>query len=92
LLRGLGCKAEDEQQDIDRQEKALADYRAQLGRSFEHETKLKDLLAKQAQLNAALDLDKHDTQTVAEAPEPSEKAIGFAGRAQAEGREAAMAP
>ena len=46
--------------EIERQEKALADYRAQLGRPFEHEARLKELLAKQAQLNAALDLDKHE--------------------------------
>jgi hypothetical protein len=38
----------------------------QLGRPFEHEARLKDLLAKQAQLNACLDLDKHDTQIVGE--------------------------
>ena len=63
-LRGLDRRAEQEQQDIERQEKALADYRAQLGRPFEHEARLKDLLAKQAQLNACLDLDKHEAQIV----------------------------
>jgi hypothetical protein len=36
----------------------LADYKKQLGKPFEHESKLKDLLAWQAELNAALDLDK----------------------------------
>ena len=40
---------------------------------------LKELLAKQAQLNAALDLDKHEAQVVAEAPEIAEKAPGFVG-------------
>jgi hypothetical protein len=52
--------------DIYRNEKALADYRTQLGKSFEHEARLKELLAKQDQLNAALDLDKHEQQVVAE--------------------------
>jgi N12 class adenine-specific DNA methylase len=69
VLRSLDRRAEDEQQDIDRLEKALADYRAQLGRPFEHEVRLKELLAKQAQLNACLDLDKHDAQIVDESQE-----------------------
>jgi hypothetical protein len=34
-------RAEDEHHEIERQEKALADYRAQLGRPFEHEGRLK---------------------------------------------------
>jgi len=50
-LRGLDRRTADEQNEIERQEKALADYRAQLGRPFEHEARLKDLLVKQAQLN-----------------------------------------
>jgi hypothetical protein len=88
VLRGLDRKAEDEQRDIERQEKALADYKAQLGRPFEHEGRLRELLAKQAQLNAALDLDKHETQVVAEDRDTDEKAVpaGFAARIQAEGR------
>jgi hypothetical protein len=45
-----------------RPRKALADYQAQLNRAFEHEDKLKTLLARQAQLNAALDLDKGERQ------------------------------
>ena len=90
VLRGLDRKAEDEHGEIERQEKALADYRTQLGRSFEHEARLKDLLAKQAQLNAALDLDKHAAQVVAEDREPEEKMApaGFAARVHAEDRAA----
>lgn len=86
VLRGLDRKAEDEKHEIERQEKALADYKTQLGRPFEHEARLKDLLEKQAQLNAVLDLDKHEAQTVAEAPEAAEKTApaGFVGRVQAE--------
>jgi chromosome segregation ATPase len=73
-LRGLDRRAEEEQHDIERQEKALADYRAQLGRPFEHEARLKELLAKQAQLNACLDLDKHAAQIVDEPREEMELA------------------
>jgi hypothetical protein len=72
VLRSLDRRAEDEQLEIQRQEKALADYRAQLGRPFEHESRLKDLLARQAQLNACLDLDKHDVQIVDEPREPGQ--------------------
>jgi hypothetical protein len=79
-LRGLDRRAVDEQHEIERQEKALADYRAQLGRPFEHEARLKDLLAKQAQLNACLDLDKHDAQIVDEPREPEEEAVSVAPR------------
>jgi hypothetical protein len=75
-------------------EKALGDYRAQLGRPFEHEARLRELLAKLAQLNAALDRDKHNTQVVAEAPEPEEKSVptGFAARVRTEGCAVEMAP
>ena len=66
VLRNLDRRAEDEQREIERLEKALADYRVQLGRPFEHEARLKDLVAKQAQLNASLDLDKHEAQIVDE--------------------------
>jgi hypothetical protein len=72
-LRSLDRRAEDEQREIELQEKALADYRAQLGRPFEHEARLKDLVAKQAQLNACLDLDKHDAQIVHEPHEPEDE-------------------
>jgi hypothetical protein len=81
VLRHLDRRAEDEQREIERQEKALADYKTQLGRPFEHEVRLKELLVKQAQLNAALDLDKHEAQVVVEVPE-GEKAVSasFAAR------------
>jgi hypothetical protein len=46
----------------------LTDYQARASRPFEHEAHLKELLTRQAQLNAALDLDKSDAQ----AAEPSE--------------------
>jgi N12 class adenine-specific DNA methylase len=79
-LRGLDRRAADEQYEIERQEKALADYRAQLGRPFEHEALLKDLLTKQAQLNACLDLDKHEAQIVDELGQYEQEALPSAAR------------
>jgi hypothetical protein len=46
-----------------------AHARAQAGRPFEHEATLKALLARQAELNAALDLDKSDAQATEPAAE-----------------------
>jgi len=37
--------------------KTLTDYQAEANKPFDHETRMKDLLARQAKLNAALDLD-----------------------------------
>ena len=79
-LRSLDRRTEEEQREIERQEKALADYRAQLGRPFEHEARLRSLLAKQAQLNACLDLDKHEAQIVDEPRQPKEDAHAVAVR------------
>jgi hypothetical protein len=50
--------ADQDRNQIERDEKALADYRAQADRRFEHEAKLRELIARQAQLNATLALDK----------------------------------
>jgi N12 class adenine-specific DNA methylase len=69
-LRALDKAAEDEQHRIERLEKTLGDYQAQANRPFEHDTRLKELLARQAQLNAALDLDKSDAQAAEPAVEP----------------------
>jgi hypothetical protein len=41
---------------------ALADYQAQANKLFDHEARMKELLGRQAQLDAALDLDKNETQ------------------------------
>jgi len=93
-LRGIDAKAEDERHEIERHEKALAGYQAQLGCPFEHEARLKELLAQQAQLKASLDLDKHDAQTVDEPRESEEKAapVSFAAPIRAQDRDTAMAP
>jgi N12 class adenine-specific DNA methylase len=63
-----------------RAEKMLADFNEQAGRPFEHEARLKDLLVRQAQLNAALDLDKGECQVApGEGTEPAAKAAGYSG-------------
>jgi hypothetical protein len=51
-----------------------------LGRPFEHEARLRDLLAKQTQLNACLDLDKHEAQIVDEPREAEEGAVSLTAR------------
>ena len=90
-LRSFDRLAEQEEDSVARREKALADYLTQLGRPFEHEEKLKDLLVKQTQLNAVLDLDKHDAQVVAETPAAEKIAPNtFAGRVGMEERGAAL--
>jgi hypothetical protein len=58
-LRALDKLADQEQERSARLEKALADYQAQANKPFDHESRMKELLARQAQLNATLDLDKN---------------------------------
>jgi len=65
-LRALDRVAAEEQKRVEHLEKTLADYQVQANRPFEHEARLKELLARQAQVNAILDLDKGERQ-VAEA-------------------------
>jgi prefoldin subunit 5 len=52
-LRALDRAAADQQQQLQRIDKTLTDYQAQANRPFEHEARLRELLARQAQLNAA---------------------------------------
>jgi hypothetical protein len=66
-LRVLDKSLADEQARLARAQKMLADFEEQLGRPYEHEAQLKELLAKQAELNAALDLDKGEQQAAAPA-------------------------
>jgi hypothetical protein len=97
-LRSLDRLAEEERAQIERKEKALADYKAQLDKAFEHEQRLKDLLAQQATLNAALDLDKNEHQLAQDSAETDNKEIppaarnGFLARLNSESRESVMAP
>jgi hypothetical protein len=65
-LRRLDRYAEAAQDEYERKEKALADYREQLGRPFDQEARLRELLAKQAEINHSLDLGKSDMQVVEE--------------------------
>ena len=48
------------------------DYQAQADRPFEHEERLKQLLARQSELNSQLDLDKGDQQGADSAPDVGE--------------------
>ena len=65
-LRSLEKAAEQEQERAARAEKMLADYQEQAGKPFEHESRLKELLVRQAAVNAALDLDKGERQVAPE--------------------------
>ena len=77
-LRALDRTAREEQQRVEHLEKTLSDYQAQAHRSFEHEARLKELLARQTELNAALDLDKGERQIAeaAQGPQRSHDADG----------------
>jgi hypothetical protein len=70
-LRSLDKAVEDERERASRAEKMLDDFAEQAGRPYEHEAKLKDLLIRQAQLNALLDLDKGEHQVA-----PDDRALG----------------
>jgi chromosome segregation ATPase len=91
-IRSLDRRDEEEQREIQRQEKALAEYKEQLDRPFEHEKRLKELLVKQTQLNAALDLDKNERQVALDDPQTEKEpaASTFASRVSAD-RAAEMA-
>jgi hypothetical protein len=76
-LRSLDKAATDERERAARAEKMLADFEEQAGRPYEHEVRLQELLVRQAQLNALLDLDKGERQVAPEA--------GAEGSAEADG-------
>jgi hypothetical protein len=73
-LRALDKLAEQEEERSARLGKTLADYQAQANKPFDHEARMKELLARQAQLNAALDLDKNETQVAPPAEDDMELA------------------
>jgi len=85
-LRNLDRVAIDQQNRVARIEKELADYRAQADRPFEHEERLKELLARQAELNSLLDLDKGDQQGAAPIPDKEEREIKSAAPISSPGR------
>jgi hypothetical protein len=61
-LRALDRSAEKEQERAGHLQKTLADFQGQAGRPFEYEMRLRELVARQAELNEALDLDKGERQ------------------------------
>ena len=61
-LRNLDKLATEQQNHVARIKKQLADYQSQADRPFEHEERLKQLLARQSEINSLLDLDKGDQQ------------------------------
>jgi N12 class adenine-specific DNA methylase len=63
-LRGFEAIQGRLESDIARDQKELAEYRVESEKPFEYEEQLKQLLVKQAQLNAELDLGKDDKQAV----------------------------
>jgi hypothetical protein len=65
--RSLDPIAAKDQHQLASLNKSQEDYRAQAGKSFEHEARLTELLAR-AELNAALNLAKGDQQAAAVAP------------------------
>jgi N12 class adenine-specific DNA methylase len=75
-LRNLDKLADDQRNRAARIEKELADYQTQANRPFEHEERLKQLLARQAEINSLLDLDKGDQQGAAPVPDRDEPDVG----------------
>jgi hypothetical protein len=87
-LRNLDKLAAEQQNRVARIEKELADYQSQADRPFEREERLKQLLARQAELNSLLDLDKGDQQGAGPVPDKDEAEIGLAVPAVSRGRDA----
>ena len=71
-LRSLDKLASEQQGRVARAEKQLADFQGQADRPLEHEDRLKQLLARQSELNSQLDLDKGDQQGADSAREPEQ--------------------
>jgi hypothetical protein len=74
-LRSLDKLAAEQQSRVARREKELVDYQAQADRPFEHEDRLKQLIARQCELNSQLDLDKGDQQGADSVPEINEEEV-----------------
>ncbi len=68
-LRSLDKFAADQQIQLQRIEKELADYNSQADRPFEHQQKLTELLKRQSELTQMLELDKGDHQAIAPDPD-----------------------
>jgi len=68
-LRNLYKLADDQQSRLTRIQKGVLDYQAEAEPPFEHQNRLKQLLARQAELNSASDPDKDNQQVADSAPE-----------------------
>jgi len=90
-MRSLDTLAQDQLNRVARIEKELADYRLQADRPFEHEERLKQLLARQAQLDSLLDLDKGDQQGTGPAPDDEDMERAAPVQAETRGEVARMA-
>jgi hypothetical protein len=86
-LRNLDKLAGEQEDRVARIEKELADYQSHADRPFEYEERLKQLLARQAELNSLLDLDKGDQQGAAPIPDKDEPEIGRAVPEASRGRD-----
>jgi N12 class adenine-specific DNA methylase len=75
-LRSLERMGEREAEKLQQLESDFAAYRSELEKPFEHEARLKELLLKQTELNAALDLHKSDAQAAAVSEESQEEPAG----------------
>jgi N12 class adenine-specific DNA methylase len=84
-LRSLDKLAADQGNRVARIEKELADYQLQADRPFEHEERLKQLLARQAEIDSLLDLDKGDQQGAAPVPDKDEPDAGRSAPAASRG-------
>ena len=58
VANGLEGRLSEVHEDLARAEKRLADILTELAKPFEKEERLTQLLARQREINAALDLDK----------------------------------
>ena len=77
-LHGIEKHIETEHNRLADLNRRLGEYRAELAQPFQHEKTFQSLLARQAELAAALDLDKADRQTAVAAENPedtSEEAV-----------------
>ena len=86
-LRNLDKLAVEQQSRVTRIEKELADYRVQADRPFEHQERLKQLLARQDELISLLDLDTGDQQGAAPVPDKDDPDIERAVPGASEGRD-----
>ena len=86
-LRSLDKLAADQGNRVARIEKELVDYQLQADRPFEHEERLKQLLARQAEIDSLLDLDKGDQQGAAPIPDKDEPDVGRMAPAASRGPE-----